>query len=65
MGQILDEDETGFIYEIQVNGTTEIRPWLRSFGSSCEVLEPAHLRQAIIEEWKEIQNYYEPVRENI
>ncbi|WP_409342870.1 helix-turn-helix transcriptional regulator [Paenibacillus sp. MBLB4367] len=60
-GQIVDEDECSFIYEITVNGTTEIKPWLRSFGSSCEVLEPAHLRREMIAEWKEIQAYYESV----
>lgn len=60
-GQIVEEDEHAFIYEIMVNGTTEIKPWLRSFGSSCEVLEPARLRQELIEEWKEIQAYYESI----
>jgi hypothetical protein len=48
-----------------VNGIYEIKPWLRSFGSSCEVLEPAWLRKEFIAEWKEIQAHYEPVRENI
>lgn len=60
-GQIVYEDEHCFIYEITVNGTTEIKPWLRSFGSSCEVLEPVSLRRQMIDEWKEIQAYYESV----
>ncbi|MCS7461052.1 WYL domain-containing protein [Paenibacillus doosanensis] len=60
-GRITEEDEESFVYEIEVNGTTEIKPWLRSFGSSCEVLEPAKLRREIMEEWKEIQAYYESV----
>ncbi|MDF2649866.1 MAG: transcriptional regulator [Paenibacillus sp.] len=60
-GVIVDEDELSFIYEITVNGTTEIKPWLRSFGSSCEVLEPFQLRREMIAEWKEIQSYYESV----
>ncbi|GMX61351.1 hypothetical protein Elgi_11550 [Paenibacillus elgii] len=60
-GQITEEDEASFIYEIKVHGTTEIKPWLRSFGSSCEVLEPEHLRRELIEEWKEIAAYYESV----
>ncbi|WP_037283985.1 helix-turn-helix transcriptional regulator [Saccharibacillus sacchari] len=58
-GQIVEENEDFFIYEIQVNGVTEIRPWLRGFGSSCEVLAPADLRQSFIDEWKEIGDYYE------
>jgi predicted DNA-binding transcriptional regulator YafY len=60
-GQIVLEDEYSFTYEITVNGTTEIKPWLRSFGSSCEILEPSHLRREMIAEWKEIQSYYESV----
>ncbi|WP_134686851.1 helix-turn-helix transcriptional regulator [Brevibacillus migulae] len=64
-GTITEENENSFIYEITVNGTTEIKPWLRSFGSSCEVLEPSYLRREFIAEWKEIQSYYEPVREDL
>lgn len=60
-GEIVYEDEYTFIYEITVNGTTEIKPWLRSFGSSCEVLEPVQFRREMIAEWKEIQAYYESV----
>ncbi|MFE5321224.1 helix-turn-helix transcriptional regulator [Paenibacillus sp. NPDC056579] len=63
-GRIAVEEEDSFVYEITVNGTTEIKPWLRSFGSSCEVLEPAALRRELMEEWKEIQDYYESVRED-
>jgi predicted DNA-binding transcriptional regulator YafY len=64
-GIITEEKEDGFLYEITVNGTTEIKPWLRSFGSSCEVLEPAYLRKEMIAEWKEIRTSYESVREDI
>ncbi|MGZ9587275.1 helix-turn-helix transcriptional regulator [Paenibacillus marinisediminis] len=64
-GRIIEENEEYFVYEITVNGMTEIKPWLRSFGSSCEVLEPQRLRQQLIEEWKEIQAYYESIREDI
>ncbi|MNJ01105.1 hypothetical protein D3C73_1606310 [compost metagenome] len=60
-GQIVFEDEHSFIYEINVNGITEIKPWLRSFGSSCEILEPLQLRRELIAEWKEIQSYYESI----
>lgn len=60
-GEIVEEDEQSFIYEITVNGIMEIKPWLRSFGSSCEVLAPRHLRRDMIEEWKEIQDYYESI----
>ncbi|RAP74935.1 WYL domain-containing protein [Paenibacillus montanisoli] len=60
-GEIVEEEADSFIYEIIVNGTTEIRPWLRSFGSSCEVLAPRQLREEMIAEWKEIAAYYESV----
>ncbi|MCJ8012192.1 WYL domain-containing protein [Paenibacillus sp. KQZ6P-2] len=60
-GQIVEEDGDSFTYQITVNGTTEIKPWLRSFGSSCEVLEPVRLRREMIAEWKEIRAYYESV----
>lgn len=64
-GTVTEESGSTFLYEITVNGIYEIKPWLRSFGSSCEVLEPAWLRRQFISEWKEIQSYYEPVREDI
>ncbi|NEW07878.1 WYL domain-containing protein [Paenibacillus sp. SYP-B3998] len=60
-GQIMEETEESFIFEIVVNGTTEIKPWLRSFGSSCEVLTPHSLRNEMLTEWKEIIDYYESV----
>lgn len=64
-GRIVDETEDSFLYEIEVNGITEIKPWIRSFGSSCEVLEPLQLRSELIAEWKEIQHYYDPIRKDI
>ncbi|MCL6604001.1 MAG: WYL domain-containing protein [Paenibacillus sp.] len=64
-GIITENSDSTFLYEIMVNGIYEIKPWLRSFGSSCEVLEPPWLRKQFIAEWKEIQSYYESIRENI
>ncbi|GGI44063.1 hypothetical protein GCM10008018_05230 [Paenibacillus marchantiophytorum] len=64
-GEITEETEDWFIFEIVVNGITEIKPWIRSFGSSCEVLEPSHFRKEMMDEWKELSAYYESVRENI
>jgi len=64
-GQIVEENEEFFTYEIIVNGILEIKPWIRSFGSSCEVVKPQNLRKEMIAEWKEIQSYYESIRENI
>ncbi|MEV5026520.1 helix-turn-helix transcriptional regulator [Paenibacillus sp. LPE1-1-1.1] len=58
-GSITEETGDSFIYEIVVNGMVEIKPWIRSFGSSCEVLAPLKLREEMIAEWKEIKSYYE------
>jgi predicted DNA-binding transcriptional regulator YafY len=60
-GCIVEENDEFFVFEIVVNGTIEIKPWIRSFGSSCEVLKPLNLRKEMIAEWKEIRGYYEPV----
>ncbi|TXK80023.1 YafY family protein [Paenibacillus sp. N3.4] len=60
-GQITEEQADSFIFEMKINGITEIKPWIRSFGSSCEVLEPLFFRQEMIAEWKEIGAYYESV----
>ncbi|MNP26715.1 hypothetical protein D3C76_1195820 [compost metagenome] len=60
-GEITEESDSTFLYEITVNGIYEIKPWLRSFGSSCEVLEPPWLRKQFIAEWKEIHSYYESI----
>jgi predicted DNA-binding transcriptional regulator YafY len=37
----------GCLYEIQVYGEFELRPWVRSWGSAVEVLAPQSLREAI------------------
>ncbi|WP_139488038.1 helix-turn-helix transcriptional regulator [Brevibacillus dissolubilis] len=58
-GIITEQGDEWFDYEIQVNDTMEIKPWIRSFGSSCEVLSPRSLRHQMIQEWKEIVGYYE------
>ncbi|MFD0692595.1 helix-turn-helix transcriptional regulator [Paenibacillus sp. GCM10027628] len=63
-GAITEETEVSFLFEIIVNGTTEIKPWIRSFGSSCEVLEPQFFREEMIGDWKEIGAYYESFRED-
>ncbi|WP_432774467.1 WYL domain-containing protein [Brevibacillus gelatini] len=60
-GVITEETRESFLYEITVNSTLEITPWIRSFGSSCEVLEPLYLREQLQMEWKELLSYYESV----
>ncbi|WP_025025489.1 helix-turn-helix transcriptional regulator [Caldalkalibacillus mannanilyticus] len=60
-GMIVEEQEDGFIFEIMVNSTIEIKPWVRSFGSSCEVLEPRYFREECKKEWEVIRSYYESI----
>jgi predicted DNA-binding transcriptional regulator YafY len=57
-GVITPMDDHTFLYEIEVNGTQEIKPWIRSFGSSVEVLEPSSLRKEMKDEWKRIVEEY-------
>jgi predicted DNA-binding transcriptional regulator YafY len=37
----------------------EVKRWVLSYGSSCEVLEPAELRQQVVEELRRILAGYE------
>lgn len=60
-GIITEESRESFLYEIKVNSTMEITPWIRSFGSSVEVLEPLSLRKQFQKEWEELLAYYESV----
>lgn len=60
-GEIVTEEEDSFLYSITVNGTREIKPWIRSFGSSAEVVSPVELRQELMDEWKMIREEYEDV----
>ena len=60
-GKISEEQDSTFTFEINVNGYFEIKPWIRSFGSSVEVLAPEELRREIAEEWREIGAAYETV----
>ena len=60
-GRISEEQGSTFLFEIDVNGYFEIKPWIRSFGSSVEVLAPEELRLEIAEEWRKIGAAYETV----
>ncbi len=57
-GRITKRLTGGFLWEIDINGTTEIIPWLRSFGASAEVLSPPSLREAMLENWREMEAMY-------
>ncbi|NLM44145.1 MAG: WYL domain-containing protein [Clostridiales bacterium] len=59
-GTITQINDKSFIYTIQVNDVTEMKPWIRSFGPYAEVLESTNidLRKELSEEWSEmLENY--------
>lgn len=57
--QSLEEMSDGsLILSVEVNHFLELRRWLMSYGSECEVLEPAELRKEISEEIKQMTESY-------
>lgn len=47
-----------FYYEDDIIGIDEFHRWLRSYGSSIQVLEPARLREKIIAAAETTLDYY-------
>ncbi|MGC8651559.1 MAG: WYL domain-containing protein, partial [Minisyncoccia bacterium] len=60
-GQIEIIDKNSFILKILTRELNEIKPWIRSFGSSAQVLEPRSLRNSLIEEFISLKSTYESV----
>ncbi len=60
-GKIIEDNTDNFIYEIELSDSAEIKPWIRSFGSSAEVLEPLELRNELAGEWRQLEALYESV----
>ncbi|WEK53705.1 MAG: WYL domain-containing protein [Candidatus Cohnella colombiensis] len=61
MAHITIESEQTFLFELEVNGVSEIKPWLMSFGSSVEVLLPRVLRDSIRNDWEVTVSRYESI----
>ena len=55
---ILEETASDLSWSCTISDPRAIKPWLRSFGSCLEVLEPEELRQEIAAEWKRLVNQY-------
>jgi proteasome accessory factor B len=51
-------DDGGRILRMRVSGTLEIEPWIKTWGSSCEVLKPASLRAKMEEEARALARLY-------
>jgi len=52
------EPDGSLIWEAKVAETKEMLPWIRGWGSDCEVLSPVNLRIGIINEIASLQNIY-------
>ncbi|MBA2285817.1 MAG: WYL domain-containing protein [Ktedonobacteraceae bacterium] len=56
--QQLQETSAGCLWSAQIGDVTEIRPWIRGWGSDCEVLAPAELREEMIAEVRRLARRY-------
>ena len=46
------------IFELDLEGKTEIIPWIMGMGTACTVLEPLELKKDIIKAYKDVLNNY-------
>lgn len=54
-----DEDRPGYVLlSLQVADTTDLKPWIRTWGANCEVLEPVELRDELIGEARRLAHLY-------
>lgn len=60
--QRLRDEGDGIRFEVTLGSTLEILPWIRSWGSAVEVLEPADLREQVAEEARRTATRYEAGR---
>ncbi|KAB2902204.1 MAG: WYL domain-containing protein [Anaerolineae bacterium] len=51
-------DGDHLIMRFQVADTTDLKPWIRSWGAACEVLEPAALREEMMGETRRLAELY-------
>lgn len=54
-----DEDRPGYLLlSLQVADITDLKPWIRTWGAACEVLEPTQLRDELIGEARRLAHLY-------
>jgi len=54
-----DPDLPGYlIYAFDISDTTDLKPWIRTWGANVEVLEPAYLRDEMIGEARALAQRY-------
>ncbi|AEE15344.1 hypothetical protein Thena_1737 [Thermodesulfobium narugense DSM 14796] len=54
-------DNNTFILKTSVRELKEIKPWIRSFGSSIEVLKPEKLQNEIVKEFQFLESVYSSI----
>lgn len=55
-----DEDQPGhLLVTLEVADTTDLLPWIRTWGANCEVLEPPGLRRQMIKGVRRLAGIYE------
>lgn len=57
--QITKIDEEYYLVEVSIDNTKQLHRWLRSLGSSVEVLEPLELREEFAKEVKALNKMYQ------
>ena len=58
----MEEMPDGLLITLKVEHEREVMQWLLSYGASIKILEPAHLRQTMIEEARAVLEQYEKVK---
>lgn len=56
--QIEEQPDGSLIWKARVAETQEMLPWIRGWGSDCEVLEPSELRETMIGEVRSLAENY-------
>ena len=56
--RIEDLPDGSCLFTVKVGSTQELKPWIRGWGASVEVLTPSEFRQEMIEEVKEMVRVY-------
>ncbi|PJF38919.1 MAG: hypothetical protein CUN55_15875, partial [Phototrophicales bacterium] len=55
-----DSEKPGhLLLHMDIADTTDLEPWIRGWGASCEVLEPVSLRQKMLQETQKLMHLYE------
>ena len=58
----MEETSDGLLTTLRVEHERDVMQWLLSYGANIEVLEPAYVREAVIDEARTILEQYETVK---